>query len=59
MRATNCIIANGQPDDVARNQMVVVEWYTDELGNRARIIYNAKTIYDEPPYDLPRAVSLA
>jgi hypothetical protein len=24
-------------------KMVVGDWYTDELGNRARMIYNAKT----------------
>jgi len=38
-------------------KMVVGEWYTDELGNRARIIYNAKTVGVEPPYDLSRGVS--
>jgi hypothetical protein len=25
-------------------KMVVGKWYTDELGNRARMIYNAKTV---------------
>ena len=29
-------------------KMIVGQWYTDELGNRARMIYNAKTV------DLPR-----
>jgi hypothetical protein len=24
--------------------MVVGDWYTDELGNRSRMIYNAKTV---------------
>jgi hypothetical protein len=32
---------------------------TDELGDRARIIYNAKTMDVEPPYDLARAVTPA
>jgi hypothetical protein len=40
-------------------KMVVGEWYTDELGNRARIIYNTKTTDVEPPYDLARAVTPA
>jgi hypothetical protein len=40
-------------------KMVDGEWYTDELGNRARIIYNAKTMDVEPPYDLARAVTPA
>ena len=38
-------------------KMVVGEWYTDELGNRTRIIYNTKTMDVEPPYDLARAVT--
>ena len=25
-------------------KMVVGDWYTDELGNRSRMIYNAKTV---------------
>jgi hypothetical protein len=53
-KGTNCI-ANSQPNDNARNQ----EWYTDELGNRARMIYNAKTADFETPYDLSRGFSLA
>ena len=40
-------------------KMVVTEWYTDELGNRARMIYNAKTADFETPYDLSRGFSLA
>jgi hypothetical protein len=40
-------------------KMVVSQWYTDELGNRARMIYNAKTANFEPPYDSPRGVSAA
>ena len=40
-------------------KMVVGEWYTDELGDRARIIYNAKTMDVEPPYDLAHAVTPA
>jgi hypothetical protein len=39
--------------------MVVGEWYTDEFGNRARMIYNAKTVDFESVYDLPREVSPA
>jgi hypothetical protein len=40
-------------------KMVVTEWYTDEIGNRARMIYNAKTADFETPYDLSRGFSLA
>jgi hypothetical protein len=40
-------------------KMVVSEWYADELGNRARMIYNAKTADFETPYDLSRGFSLA
>ena len=25
-------------------KMVVGKWYTDDVGNRARVIYNAKTV---------------
>jgi hypothetical protein len=32
-------------------KMVVGDWYTDELGNYARLIYNAKTVAFELPYD--------
>ena len=31
-------------------KMVVGDWYTDELGNQARMIYNAKTVDFETPY---------
>jgi hypothetical protein len=31
-------------------KMVVGDWYTDELGNQARMIYNAKTLDFETPY---------
>ena len=40
-------------------KMVVGEWYTDELGDRARIIYNTKTMDVEPPCDLAHAVTPA
>ena len=40
-------------------KMVVGEWYIDELGNRARMIYNAKTVDLDAVYDLPRGVSAA
>jgi hypothetical protein len=40
-------------------KMVVGKWYIDELGNRARMIYNAKTVDLDAVYDLPREVSAA
>jgi hypothetical protein len=40
-------------------KMIVGQWYTDEFGNRARMIYNAKTANFEPPYDSPRRVTAA
>jgi hypothetical protein len=40
-------------------KMVVGEWYTDEFGNRARMIYNAKTVDFEAVYGLPHEVSPA
>ena len=40
-------------------KMVVGEWYTDELGNRARMIYNAKTVDFEAVYGLSHEVSPA
>ena len=40
-------------------KMIVSQWYTDEFGNRARMVYNAKTADFEAPYDLPRGVSAA
>ena len=40
-------------------KMVVGEWYTDELGNRARMIYNAKTVDFEALYGVSREVSTA
>jgi hypothetical protein len=40
-------------------KMVVGDWYTDELGNRARMIYNAKTVDLEAVYALSREVSAA
>jgi hypothetical protein len=40
-------------------KMIVSQWYTDEFGNRARMIYNAKTASFEAPYDSPRGVSAA
>ena len=33
-------------------KMVVGDWYTDEFGNRARMIYNAKTVDFDAAYDL-------
>jgi hypothetical protein len=38
-------------------KMVVGKWYTDELGNRARMIYNAKTVDFEALYGVSREVS--
>ena len=35
-------------------KMIVSQWYTDEFGNRARMIYNAKTADFETPCDSPR-----
>jgi hypothetical protein len=40
-------------------KMIVGQWYTDELGNRARMIYNAKTVEFAAPYDLSRGLSPA
>jgi hypothetical protein len=40
-------------------KMIVGEWYTDELGNQARMVYNAKTVDFEAPYDLLRDFSPA
>jgi hypothetical protein len=40
-------------------KMVVGDWYTDELGNRSRMIYNAKTVDFEAVYGLSREVSPA
>ena len=40
-------------------KMIVSQWCTDELGNRARMIYNAKTANFEAPYDSPRGVAAA
>jgi hypothetical protein len=40
-------------------KMIVSQWYTDEFGNRARMVYNAKTADFEAPYDSPRGVSAA
>jgi hypothetical protein len=40
-------------------KMIVSQWYTDEFGNRARMVYNAKTADFEAPCDLPRGVSAA
>jgi hypothetical protein len=39
--------------------MVVGEWYTDELGNRARMIYNAKAVDFDAVYGLSSEVSPA
>ena len=43
----------------AEIKMVVGEWRTDELGNRSRLIYNAKTVDFEDIYGLPCEVSPA
>ena len=40
-------------------KMIVSQWYTDEFGNRARMIYNAKNPDFEAPYGLPRGFSPA
>ena len=40
-------------------KMVVGDWYTDELGNQVRMVYNAKTVDFEAPYDLLRGFSPA
>ena len=40
-------------------KMVVGEWYTDEHGNRSRIIYNAKTVDFDAVYGLSNEVSPA
>ena len=40
-------------------KMVVSKWYTDEIGNRSRMIYNAKTVDFDAPYDLSRGFSPA
>jgi hypothetical protein len=40
-------------------KMIVGQWFTDELGNRARMIYNAKTADFEEPHNLPRRFSAA
>jgi hypothetical protein len=40
-------------------KMIVSKWHTDEFGNRSRMIYNAKTLDFDAPYDLSRGFSLA
>jgi hypothetical protein len=50
--------ATGQTN-VPEIKMVVGDWYTDELGNRSRMIYNAKTEDIEAVYALSREVSAA
>jgi hypothetical protein len=40
-------------------KMVVGDWYTDELGNRSRMVYNANTVDFETVYGLSREVSPA
>jgi hypothetical protein len=40
-------------------KMVVGQWYTDEFGNQARMIFNAKTVDFEAPYDSLRGFSPA
>jgi hypothetical protein len=37
-------------------KMVVGDWYTDEFGNRSRMIYNAKTADLDAVYDLSSEV---
>ena len=56
-RKTSSLSANQAT--TSQIKMIVGQWYTDELGNRARMIYNAKTANFEPPYDLPRRVTAA
>jgi len=31
---------------VSESKTIVGDWYTDELGNRARMIYNPETVED-------------
>jgi hypothetical protein len=38
-------------------KMVVGAWHTDELGNRSRVIYNAKTVDPDFVYGLSSEVS--
>ena len=56
-RKTSSLSANQAT--TSQIKMIVGQWYTDELGNRARMIYNAKTADFEAPYDSPRGVSAA
>ena len=56
-RKTSSLSANQAT--TSQIKMIVGQWYTDELGNRARMIYNAKTANFEPPYDSPRRVTAA
>jgi hypothetical protein len=39
--------------------MVIGEWYTDEFGNRSRIICDAKTVDPDAVYGLSPEVSAA
>src|ERR1700729_2688483 len=56
-RKTSSLSANQAT--TSQIKMIVGQWYTDELGNRARMIYNAKTANFEAPYDSPRGVTAA
>ena len=48
-RKTSSLSANRAT--TSQIKMIVSQWYTDEFGNRARMIYNAKTADFEAPYD--------
>jgi hypothetical protein len=41
-RSTSPLTANQTM--VSESKTIVGDWYTDELGNRSRMIYNAKTV---------------
>jgi hypothetical protein len=56
-RKTSSLSANQAT--TSQIEMIVSQWYTDEFGNRARMIYNAKTADFETPYDSPHGVSPA
>ena len=48
-RKTSSLSANQAT--TSQIKMIVSQWYTDEFGNRARMVYNAKTADFEAPYD--------
>ena len=56
-RKTSSLSANRAT--TSQIKMIVSQWYTDEFGNRARMIYNAKTADFEAPSIRRAAVSAA